>query len=101
MRLTQQAVSAVLPSVGVTYGFRNVARRVSPSGNWLTEPRDTHERYPCARPRTMGDNRNRIIGTASAAATRPLSKIPNFINSARREIVLSVDIVVLLILRGF
>src|ERR1700724_2207998 len=98
MRLTQHAVSAVLPSVGVTYGFRNVARRVSPSGNWLTEPSDTHERYPFARPRIIGDKRNRTIGTASAVATKPLTRIPIFIISARREIVSSIDIVMLLIL---
>src|ERR1700745_2193617 len=33
MRRTQQAVSAVLPSVGITYGLRKVASRVSASGN--------------------------------------------------------------------
>jgi hypothetical protein len=49
----------------------------------------------------MGDKRNRTIGTASAAATKPLNKIPIFINSARREIVSSVDIVMLLILHVF
>ncbi len=41
---TQHAVSTVLPSVGITYGFRKVASRVSPSGNSLTEPSDTHDR---------------------------------------------------------
>src|ERR1700681_460611 len=42
-----------------------------------------------------------MIGTATAVATKPLNRIPIFINSVRREIVLSVDIVMLLILRIF
>src|SRR5580692_7604154 len=98
-RRTQHAVSIVLPSVGVTYGFRNVASRVSPSGNSLTDPTDTQERYAFARPRVIEDRRKRTIGTASAVATTPLNRIPIFMNSPRRESVFSFDIVKLLVLR--
>src|SRR3989442_3402239 len=98
MRRTQQAVSAVWPSVGVTYGFRNVASRVSPSGNWLTGPSDTHDRYAFARPRVIEERRNCTIGTASAVATNPLNRIPIFMNSPRRVSIGSFDIVRILAL---
>src|SRR5258708_871572 len=39
------------------------------------------------------------MGTASAVATRPLNRIPIFINSPRRESVFSFDIIRLLVLR--
>src|SRR5262252_4659395 len=90
-RRTQQAVSAVLPSVGMTYGFRNVASRVSPSGNSLTFPSGTQERYPFARPRVIEEKRNPTIGTATTLAARALNAIPNFIKNPRREIVVSVE----------
>src|ERR1700722_1859287 len=97
-RRTQHAVSTVLPSVGITLGFRNVASRVSPSGNSLTDPRGTHDRYALERPRVIEDRTNPTMGTASADATKPLKRIPNFINSPRRESVFSFDIVELLML---
>src|SRR5215467_15350895 len=90
-RRTQQAVSAVLPSVSMTYGFRNVASRVSPSGNSLTFPSGTQERYPFARPRVIEEKRNPTIGTATTLAARALNKIPNFMKNPRRETVASVD----------
>src|SRR5262252_5374566 len=89
-RRTQQAVSAVLPSVGMTYGFRNVASRVSPSGNSLTFPSSTQERYPFARPRAIEEKRNPTIGTATTLAAKALNTIPNFMKNPRREIVASV-----------
>src|ERR1700730_11873393 len=98
-RRTQHAVSTVFPSVGMTFGFRNVASRVSPSGNSLTDPRGTHDRYAFERPRVMEDRTNPTTGTASADATTPLKRIPNFINSPRRESVFSFDIVKLLMRR--
>src|ERR1700730_12015736 len=98
-RRTQHAVSTVFPSVGITFGFRNVASRVSPSGNSLTDPRGTHDRYAFERPRVIEDRTNPTSGTASADATKPLNRIPNFMNSPRRESVFSVDIVKLLMLR--
>src|SRR6201987_4870559 len=89
---TQQAVSTVLPSVGITLGLRNVARRVSPSGNLLTGPRGTQARYAFERPRVIEESTNRTIGTAIAAATRPLNKIPSFMSRPRRERKVSFDI---------
>src|SRR5215467_2259036 len=89
-RRTQQAVSDVLPSVGMTYGFLNVASRVSPSGNSLTFPRGTQERYPLVRPRVTEEKRNPTIGTATTLAARALNKIPNFRKNPRREIVASI-----------
>src|ERR1700721_1145365 len=97
-RRTQHAVSTVFPSVGITLGFRNMASRVSPSGNSLTDPRGTHDRYAFERPRVIEDRTNPTIGTARADATKPLKRIPNFINSPRRESVFSFDIVELLML---
>src|SRR5215510_15760080 len=91
MRRTQQAVSAVWPSVGITYGFRKVASRVSPSGKSLTFPSGTHERYPFERPRVSDEKRNPTTGTATTAAASPLNRIPNFMKKPRREIVASVD----------
>src|SRR5262249_53073434 len=91
MRRTQQAVSAVWPSVGVTYGFRKVARRVSPSGKSLTFPSGTHERYPFARPRVREEKRNPTIGIAITAAASPLNRIPSFMKNPRREIALSLE----------
>src|SRR4029077_6276013 len=88
-RRTQHAVSAVLPSVGVTWGFRNVARRVSPSGNSLTRPRETPDREAPARPRVTHERTNPTMGTARADATNPLKRIPNFMNSPRREMLFS------------
>src|ERR1700730_16753203 len=82
-RRTQHAVSTVFPSVGITFGFRNVASRVSPSGNSLTAPRGTHDRYAFERPRVIEDRTNPTMGTASADATKPLNRIPNFMNSPR------------------
>src|SRR5215472_7404120 len=90
-RRTQQAVSAVLPSVGMTYGFRNVASRVWPSGNSLIFPSGTQERYPFARPRVIEEKRNPTIGTATTLAARAFNTIPNFIKNPRREIVASVE----------
>src|SRR5262244_3163532 len=90
MRRTQQAVSAVLPSVGVTYGLRNVASRVSPSGNSLTRPTETQDKYAPARPRVSEESRNRTTGTARAIATNPLKMIPNLMKSPRREMFSSV-----------
>src|ERR1700730_1633574 len=98
-RRTQHAVSTVFPSVGITFGFRNVASRVSPSGNSLTDPRGTHDRYAFERPRVIEDRTNPTTGTARADATKPLKRIPNFMNSPRRESVFSFDIVKLLMLR--
>src|SRR5215470_3044595 len=84
-RRTQHAVSTVLPSVGMTRGFRKVANLVSPSGNSLTRPRGTQARYAFERPRVTEDRRYLPIGTARAAATTPLKRTPSFINSPRRE----------------
>src|SRR3989442_7763894 len=98
MRRTQQAVSAVWPSVGVTYGLRKVASRVSPSGNWVTGPSGTHERYAFARPRVIEERRNGTIGTANAVPTNPLNRIPIFMNSPRRVSIVSFDMVRLLAL---
>src|ERR1700722_513907 len=100
MRRTQQAVSTVLPSVGVTYGLRKVASRVSPSGNSLTGPSVSQERYPFPRPRVTEDRTNPTIGTARAAAPTPLNRIPSFMNNPRRVTVFSCDIVSLLALCG-
>src|ERR1700730_2473268 len=98
-RRTQHAVSTVFPSVGITFGFRNVASRVSPSGNSRTDPRGTHDRYALHHQRLIEDRTNPPTGTASADATKPLKRIPNFMNSPRRESVFSFDIVELLMLR--
>src|SRR5271165_3222651 len=113
---TQQAVSTVFPSVGVTNGLRNVARRVSPSGKSPTGPSGTHDKYPLARPRVIEDSTKRTMGTAKPRATSPLNKIPNFISRLRRVMVasgatgaafggescgeFSCDILLLLALRG-
>src|SRR5262249_24468075 len=99
MRLTQHAVSTVLPSVGITYGFRKVASRVSPSGNSLTLPSGTQERYASARPRVIDERRYCTIGTANVVATNPLTNIPILVKNPRRESVVSFDIVRLLVLR--
>src|SRR5262245_2964593 len=98
IRRTQQAASAVFPSVGVTKGLRNVASRVSPSGNSLTRPSGTHAVYAFSRPSVTDESRKRTIGTASVAATAPLKKIPSFMNRPRRVINVSFDIVKLLAL---
>src|SRR6202166_517699 len=98
-RRTQHAVSTVLPSVGVTKGLRNVASRVSPSGKSFIAPSGTHERYAFARPRVIEDRRNFNMGTASAVGTNPLNRIPIFMNRPRREIVFSLGIGKLLLLR--
>src|ERR1700675_1041198 len=47
----------------------------------------------------MEDRANPTMGTASAVATKPLNRIPNFMNSPRRESVFSFGIVRLLMLR--
>src|ERR1700675_2055937 len=91
MRLTQHAVSTVLPSVGITNGLRNVAIRVSPSGKLVTSPRRTHDRYPFPSPRVTDERRKRAIGTVSTIAANPLNRIPSFMKKPRRESVLSVD----------
>ena len=52
-----------------------------------------------ARPRVIEESRNPTIGTVSAVATNPLNSIPIFINSPRRLIMVSFDIVKLLVLR--
>src|SRR5579864_6117531 len=88
---TQHAVSAVVPSVGITYGLRNVARRVSPSGKSATFPSCTHERYPLARPRVIEEKRNPTIGTATTAAASALNRIPNFMKNPRRDMAVSLD----------
>src|SRR5215468_9439562 len=92
-RRTQHAVSAVLPSVGVTYGFRKVTSRVSPSGNWLTGPSGTQDRYALARPRVTDERRYCTIGTANAVPTRPLNRIPIFMKNPRRVDIVSFDMV--------
>src|SRR5215469_16309790 len=97
-RRTQHAVSTVLPSVGVTYGLRNVASRVSPSGKSFIGPSGTHERYAFARPRVMEDRRKPTMGTARAVATNPLNSIPIFMKKPRRDSVFSFDIFILLML---
>ena len=92
MRRTQQAVSTVLPSVGITYGFRKVASRVSPSGKSLTAP----ERHPReiavgTTARNRGKQEIATTGTANTIAANPLKRIPSFMKNPRREIVASVD----------
>ena len=57
MLRTQQGMVAVSPSDGVTTGFRYVAKRVWPAGNFSTRPSDTHARLPGLRPRETGENR--------------------------------------------
>src|SRR4029453_14154232 len=99
IRRPQHAVSAAWPSVGVTYGLRNIASRVSPSGKSVTAPSVTQERYPFARLRVPEEKRNCPIGTANAAPTNPLNRIPSFMKSPRRVINVSFDIVKLLALR--
>src|ERR1700692_1366743 len=98
-RRTQHAVSTVFPSVGITFGFLNVASRVSPSGNSLTGPRDTQDRYPFPFDRVIDERMKPTTGMASAAATKPLKMIPSFINQPRRDSVLSSsDMIDLLVL---
>src|SRR5208282_2938252 len=45
----------------------------------------------------MEERTNPTMGTASAVATRPLNRIPSFMNRPRRESVFSFDIVKLLV----
>src|SRR6185295_8197350 len=92
IRLTQHAASAVLPSVGITNGLRNVASRVSPSGNSLTRPSGTHAVYAFSRLIVTDESRKRTIGTASVAATTPLNTSPSFMKRPRRVIGVSFDI---------
>src|ERR1700688_799262 len=48
----------------------------------------------------MEDRTNPTMGTAGAVATKPLNRIPNFMNSPRRESVFPFGIVRLLMLRS-
>ncbi|MGO9437812.1 MAG: DnaJ domain-containing protein, partial [Terracidiphilus sp.] len=63
--------------------YRKQAMKYHPDRN----PGDTS-----ADPRVTEARRYRTIGTASAKATSPLNRIPNFMNSPRRVSVLSCEV---------
>src|SRR5215471_9331673 len=83
---TQHGISAVSPSHGFTTGFRKVASRVSPGGNWSTEPREIQDPYPGLRCRTIGESRYPKSGTAKMTPTTALKRMATFRNMPRLEI---------------
>ena len=83
-RRTQQAVSAVLPSVGITI---RIAERRQPRLAFR-EFADAAERHPrrgsrSPRPRVTDERRKRTIGTASAAATDAVEQNSQLHEAAR------------------
>src|SRR5229473_4962797 len=89
-------MSAVSPSQELTTGLRYVASRVWPTGNCSSPPSDSHDSYPNFFSRVTGERRKRTIGTANAAPTTPLRKIPSFTSITRLDIPFSAVIEVLL-----
>src|SRR5215471_21344339 len=83
---TQHGISAVSPSHGFTTGFRKVASRVSPGGNWSTAPREIQDPYPGFRCRTIGERRYPTSGTAKMKPTTALKRTATFSNMPRLEI---------------
>src|SRR5262249_62037978 len=80
-RRTQQGMSAVLPSEGLTTGLRNATIRVSPTGNWLSGPSEIQSSALAGL--RVGDLRYLTTGTASTAATTPLKMSPMRANAER------------------
>src|SRR5215831_14669346 len=83
---TQHGISAVSPSHGFTTGFRKVASRVSPGGNWSNAPREIQDPYPGFRCRRIGESRYPTSGTAKMRPTSALKRTATFSNMPRLEI---------------
>src|ERR1700758_3096896 len=85
IRRTQQATLSVSPSQARLTGFVNFAKRVSPTGNASTDPRDTQDLY--ASSGFTGESRYLTTGTATATPTTALKSAPTLSNSHRRDTV--------------
>src|ERR1700746_2834872 len=83
---TQHAMSPVSPSHELTTGLRYVAMQVCPAGNCSSPPSESHDSYPNFFSCVTGERRKRTMGTANAAPTMPLRKIPSFTSITRLEI---------------
>src|SRR5438132_2786728 len=92
-------MSPVSPYKDLTTGLRYVASRVWPAGNCSSPPRESHDSYPNFFSRVTGERRKRTIGTANAAPTMPLRKIPSFTSITRLDIPLS-SLTEILLCRG-
>src|ERR1700751_4208029 len=85
MRRTQQATRSVSPSHERLTGFVNFAKRVSPTGNVSTDPRDTQDLE--ASSDLIGERRYLTTGTATATPTTALKRAPIFSKTHRLDTV--------------
>src|SRR6267154_5480874 len=83
---TQHGIFAVSPSEGRTSGLRYVARRVSPSGNCVICPKETHAKSALISLFRAGAKIYPRIGTENSVAATALIPIPRIISMFLREI---------------